>query len=407
MRPPLPLLFAAILLVVTASCLEVRRQPALQDSEGDATRTGDVPGEDVPCAPDCVGRECGDDGCGGSCGTCPGAAPACTGEGLCCLPACEGKACGDDGCDGSCGACEAPLQCREGSFAVLATEDDTSVTFRVRAAVGAGPGVAAMAAGDEQTVTLQRGDVLDVQADAVDMMSVSDQSGSTVTATRPVMVFTNHEMTSVGSAGPCRADPLQEMLLPTSALGTHYLAVQSCSRGGEPDAWRIQAAADGVTLTTTPAIDGADGVTLASRGDFVQVETDVSFELTASGPVQVAQYLVGQEQTLGHVGDPAMLLLVPTARFLSDVPLAVASGYTTSCARVVRPKATPVRLDGVSLDGALFQTFGGGGWELAEIDVTPGARRFDADAPIGVLLYGYSEAASYGMLGGLGPATSE
>ena len=47
--------------------------------------------------------ECGDDGCGGSCGTCPGAAPICD-AGLCtpdvCTADCLGKACGDDGCGG-------------------------------------------------------------------------------------------------------------------------------------------------------------------------------------------------------------------------------------------------------------------------------------------------------------------
>ncbi len=60
------------------------------------------------CVSECDGKECGDDGCGGSCGTCPGAAPICSEAGLCsaeCVAACEGKSCGDDGCGGSCGLC--------------------------------------------------------------------------------------------------------------------------------------------------------------------------------------------------------------------------------------------------------------------------------------------------------------
>jgi len=59
-----------------------------------------------PAEGDCDGKECGDDGCGGSCGDCA------EGEecvlGLCdepCLPDCEGKDCGGDGCGGSCGDC--------------------------------------------------------------------------------------------------------------------------------------------------------------------------------------------------------------------------------------------------------------------------------------------------------------
>ncbi len=35
-----------------------------------------------PCEPDCAGKECGDDGCGGTCGTCTGG-QACNEEGLC------------------------------------------------------------------------------------------------------------------------------------------------------------------------------------------------------------------------------------------------------------------------------------------------------------------------------------
>ena len=64
------------------------------------------------CQPDCAGKECGEDGCGENCGTCPGAAPACY-EGLCCTPQCEGKDCGDDGCGGTCGTCQGELACQE------------------------------------------------------------------------------------------------------------------------------------------------------------------------------------------------------------------------------------------------------------------------------------------------------
>jgi V8-like Glu-specific endopeptidase len=35
------------------------------------------------CAPTCAGRVCGADGCGGTCGTCPGAADTCTEDGQC------------------------------------------------------------------------------------------------------------------------------------------------------------------------------------------------------------------------------------------------------------------------------------------------------------------------------------
>lgn len=70
------------------------------------------------CLPNCVGLECGDDGCGGVCGDCP-VGWFCDGQNCAqepCDPDCEGKECGDDGCEGSCGECPGPQDaCNEGA----------------------------------------------------------------------------------------------------------------------------------------------------------------------------------------------------------------------------------------------------------------------------------------------------
>lgn len=79
-----------------------------------------------PCTPSCAGMVCGDDGCGGSCGSC-GANQSCDKEGQCvdeaCVPSCAGKACGNDGCGGSCGSCLEGSSCNGQGKCV---EDDTS-----------------------------------------------------------------------------------------------------------------------------------------------------------------------------------------------------------------------------------------------------------------------------------------
>jgi hypothetical protein len=74
------------------------------------------------CTPNCTGRNCGSDGCGGSCGNCPGG-QSCNGSGQCvCAPNCGGRACGPDGCGGSCGSCAAPRVCN-GSGQCVCTPD--------------------------------------------------------------------------------------------------------------------------------------------------------------------------------------------------------------------------------------------------------------------------------------------
>jgi hypothetical protein len=65
------------------------------------------------CTRNCAGKVCGDDGCGGSCGSCT--PPDTCQNGICaCVPNCAGKLCGDDGCGGSCGPCTGG-SCDEGS----------------------------------------------------------------------------------------------------------------------------------------------------------------------------------------------------------------------------------------------------------------------------------------------------
>ncbi len=76
----------------------------------------DVEDVEVACTPVCVGKECGDDGCGGSCGSCTSAQyPICnTALGACvatCVPDCMGRDCGDDGCGGQCGTCASGASC--------------------------------------------------------------------------------------------------------------------------------------------------------------------------------------------------------------------------------------------------------------------------------------------------------
>ena len=63
----------------------------------------------------CDDSECGEDGCGGSCGVCSGSQELCLG-GLClCQSMCDGKECGNDGCGDICGECPAHYGCEEGT----------------------------------------------------------------------------------------------------------------------------------------------------------------------------------------------------------------------------------------------------------------------------------------------------
>ncbi len=68
------------------------------------------------CTPSCTGKVCGEDGCGGTCGTCLGNSKCVNGacESSACVPTCDGKQCGPDGCGGSCGVCPQGAECADG-----------------------------------------------------------------------------------------------------------------------------------------------------------------------------------------------------------------------------------------------------------------------------------------------------
>ncbi len=92
------------------------------------------------CLPECSGKVCGDDGCGGQCGSCdPGS--SCV-NGQCqagCTPDCAGgKNCGDDGCGGKCGPdCDNQTNfCIEGKCTACTPEQDAEICARLQAECG-------------------------------------------------------------------------------------------------------------------------------------------------------------------------------------------------------------------------------------------------------------------------------
>ncbi len=69
------------------------------------------------CTPNCANKDCGPDGCGGNCGSCPAGA-SCNIGGICvntCEPECpDGVECGSNGCGGLCGVCDNDEACVDG-----------------------------------------------------------------------------------------------------------------------------------------------------------------------------------------------------------------------------------------------------------------------------------------------------
>ena len=100
---------------VSASCVAGKCACPYEKCDGTCCDFGQVCAGGGCCTTNCAGKECGPDGCGGVCGECPGPQYDCQGGQCVCVPSCVGQQCGGDGCGGSCGECTDPLaDCLQG-----------------------------------------------------------------------------------------------------------------------------------------------------------------------------------------------------------------------------------------------------------------------------------------------------
>jgi len=271
-----------------------------------------------------------------------------------------------------------------GTAAVLASARDGSVR---RAA-----------AGEPVTAMLARGDVLQVISEG----ERSDFTGSTITATQPVAVVAGVDCTNIsrdGSAGAC--DHLEEQLFPTNTWGNEVAVSALRDRGYESYLLRVIAAQDDTMVTYTPS--WARRPDRLRRGQHIEFEHRENLPVTATGPVLVAQYMVGQQATPGATaGDPAMVLEVPTRQYRTDYVFVVPSTYTTSYLQIVAPEGSMPSLDGHSFD-VTRELIEGTSWMIHRGRITAGTHTIQRNdrRPFGIKVIGIAPYTSYMYPGGL------
>lgn len=295
---------------------------------------------------------------------------------------------------------------QRGYFTVVAVaEGETKVVVESTAKTMAGPGVAAMNPGDKQEFSLQQFDVLTVSADGtLADFNKLDLTGTHVYSNQPIVVFGGHEEAVIGNneEDNCCAEHLEEQLFPVASWRSDVLCVKTRPRGNpsEDDLWRIVAGPEGALINTIPPIAGLHGVTLGP-GKWVEVFTDQSFEVQATGPIMVAQYTVGQAATMDFIGDPSMILAVPQDQYRDEYIILTPQKYTQDFVTVIRPAGAQIMVDDQLIPDGSFAAFGSGKWERAYLPVKPGVHLFKSTVKFGLSAYGWSGAVSYGYPGGL------
>ncbi len=303
-------------------------------------------------------------------------------------------------------------------FCIVATEDNTTVTFRPTAATMKSE------AGEAQTITLNQGQVYLVQIHP-DIDRFADLTGTQVRASKPVAVFGGHQravlpiedQSFLGSR-----DCLIEQMNPIRTWGkTAFifpLALSSNELPGSDSRFRVIAAFD----STEVFVDGMPVANL-NAGSFYEGLLVQAAEVRTTKPSMVAMLKKsGGAPGVGgaRLGDPFMMLVPPAEQFMDSyrfvsiqaheyslsISGTVVQGeriYVEQFLNVVIPTAS---VSSLQLDGAPFPAvsafpIGGTDYSYLQVNMTDGIHHITADTTFGIYVYGYGEANSYGYIGGM------
>lgn len=280
------------------------------------------------------------------------------------------------------------------------------------------------------TIRLNKGDVFLVQS-AIGNSSSFDLTGSQVDANKPIAVFAGHQRTVV----PARArgqlesrDCLIEQMPPVSTWGKNaviapYQLQPILTPGGE-DRYRVLAAYD----STEVRIDGVGLINL-NKGQFYEGDANNPIRIKSKRPILVAQYKrtstnsnvpVGANPLL--VGDPFMMIISPPEQFLNSYRFINAQAYEDSTIsrfgtdvniivdvykqQFVNVVALDTTLESITIDGApvnvsAFKKIPNSEYSYAILKMRDGAHEIKGDSGLGIYVYGYGSANSYGYIGGM------
>lgn len=306
---------------------------------------------------------------------------------------------------------------------IVGTKPNTQVTVRPSWRIKGNPPIAATQAGGEIVATIGPFDVLNLETDdgtfQDDAATVADLSGTAITATEPVAVFSGVETTSAPggvltvptppgwtSDMTCCLDHLEDQMFPVESIGTNYVIarspVRSTSGFREPDVIRFVGAAEPATVTTTlPAPFNSFTI---QPGEVRTTWTQDNIVVTSDKPVIVGQILISNQYVDGpYIGDPSLTVFPPIDQYRSDYIILTPSGWDQTWAVLIAEVGADVAIDGASPSGCITEPAGMIGdvtYESRRCQVAPGVHRLSGSKAFGVVAYGYGSAGSYAFVGG-------
>lgn len=225
-----------------------------------------------------------------------------------------------------------------------------------------------------------------------------DLTGSQISADGPVQVISGHDCTNV-PFDRTACDHLEESVPPLHAWGNNAIVTVPQATAGGEYILRVLSGDDANTVTFDPPVH--EPVTLA-KNQLVEFDARVSIVVQGTGRLLVGQYLVGENRSETHVGDPSLSLSVPVEQYRSSYNFISPGTYQRNYIDIIA-----LSNDIVTLDGQIITTFtqvGSSGFSAASVVLQrAGAHEVHGFSPIGIgiVLYGVASYTSYMLPGGL------
>jgi hypothetical protein len=323
------------------------------------------------------------------------------------------------------------------AITIIGTQDGTQVTVKpthpIMASAGpSGIAIPATPAGTPLTFTVNKYDVVNLESDqpvgsfstCISLAATQDGdfSGSEITSTKPVAVFSSLER-GIGTGGleipeppgwdgeSCCTDHLEQQMFPTTALGKQFAVSRSPVRStnpswAEPDIYRVVATVDGTNIETN--LGGAFASFTLNAGEWKAFYSDHGFTLKSNGgAVMLGQFLVSQGLIPdGGTGDPSFVVFPAAEQHRKDYTFLVPTTFSSNYMVLAKPQNAGITINGESLAEFNNCTTGVVGvvngitYDQLTCPMPEGVHSVSSDKPFGLTVYGYYNVGSYGYPGG-------
>ena len=223
----------------------------------------------------------------------------------------------------------------------------------------------------------------------------SDVTGTRIVSSAPIAVFGGNQCVDIPSNSTA-CDHTITALPSTDHYTTHAVVPTTTgTEGASSNILRILAATDGTVVT----YNGAVAATLGA-GQFADIRTGPGGELTSNNPVLLNEYLTGQSEHPGVLGDPAQSYIPGVDQELSNYVFSTPVGsqaYTNNFLNISIATAdiASLMLNGVAVPASDCVALAGTQYSTCQIAIDPGAGTILANNPFLLLVDGGTTNDSY------------